>query len=299
MKPGVVNEMPMPAIADRSQLAVQQALQLAAGLLREQSETPHLDAQVLLAHLVERPRAWVLANPESPLSPSQAERFSAALAQIRGRIPLPYLLGRREFFGLDFAVTPETLIPRPETELLVENALRWLEQNPQRRRAADVGAGSGCIGISLAKQIPDLWVLATDISCPALGVARANAQQHRVADRVRFVQGNLLGCLARRPVFDLVCANLPYIPTQTLETLEIYGREPTLAVDGGPDGLSVIRNLLDEVPRLLAPGGLLILEIDTTQGESGLKLMQEHFPCSEISLIPDWAGHARLLRIQT
>jgi release factor glutamine methyltransferase len=266
------------------------------------SETARLDSQVLLAHVMGQSRAWVLAHPEAILSPEQCGFLEASVAQLEGGKPLPYVLGQWEFYGLDFLVTPDVLIPRPETELLVEQALNWLRSHPGRRLAADIGSGSGCIAIALAVHIADLQVLATDLNLPALKVASANAMKHGVADRVRFLQADLL-----RPIggetrivpksLDLLCANLPYIPSATLRTLSVRDHEPNLALDGGQDGLDMIRRLLEQIQSRMANDGLALLEIEASQGNAAVSLAQVIFPTSQVQVLPDYAGHDRLLEI--
>ena len=177
-----------------------------------------LAIQLLLAHALGRPRTWIIAHPEAQITALQAARSDALLAQFADGVPLPCLLGRWEFYGRSFIVTPDTLIPRPETELLVDEAAAWLRRHPDRRRAVDVGTGSGCIAVSLAKSIPDLRVLAADRSFAALRVARQNAQEHGCAGQIDFLNGDLLRSAAGP--FDLVCANLPYIPTADLAALD-------------------------------------------------------------------------------
>ena len=265
-------------------------------IIAKQSDLSILDAQTLLAHLTGRNRAWLLAHPEAQLSSEQQNALAEALNRLAKGEPLPYLLGHWEFYGLDFTITADTLIPRPETELLVEQALGWLQAHPAQRRAADVGTGSGCIAVTLAAHIPDLHVSASDISPATLAVARANAQKHAVIDRINFIEADLLP-VPLTPL-HLICANLPYIPTQTLAQLDIFGKEPTLALDGGPNGFSLIRRLLPQAKRNLARGGLLLLEIESGLGQAALTLTREYFPESGITLIPDLAGHDRLIRIE-
>lgn len=263
------------------------------------SETPSLDAQVLLAHVSGKNRAWLLAHPEATLPQEQHNMLRVAVSRLEAGEPLPYVLGYWAFYGLDFTINAETLIPRPETELVVDEAIKWLQANPSRRRAADIGTGSGCIAITLAYNIPDLQVTATDLSLPALEIAQINAKKHGVADQVDFVQADLLTRFTDHLPFQVICANLPYIPSKTLEGLDVYDREPTLALDGGPDGLDVIRKLLPQVHKNLASSGLLLLEIESSQGEAGVKLIEEFFPEAQIDLLRDFAGHDRLLRIET
>jgi release factor glutamine methyltransferase len=278
-------------------------------LLRQQlepfSETPSLDAQVLLAHLLEKPRAWVLAHPEAQFTTDQEQSLTHALERLQNSEPLPYVLGEWEFFGLSFQVTPAVLIPRPETELLVEQALKALQARPkvlstasQQLCLADIGTGSGCIAISLAYHLPGIQILATDISNVALQVARFNARRHQVSDRTRFLQADLLDAIAPTPTLHLICANLPYIPQAVLANLPVFKREPSLALDGGPDGLKWIDRLLHAARSRLAPGGLLLLEIEASQGQSASTLARRVFPAAFIRLLPDLAGRDRLVSIQ-
>jgi release factor glutamine methyltransferase len=260
-----------------------------------------LDLQTLLAHVLGRPRAWVLAHPEAALTGEQSREWKAALGRLRRGAPLPYVLGCWEFFGLELIVTPEVLIPRPETELLVETALDLIRQPFSAMRSVlDVGTGSGCIAVALALHAPTLSLTATDISPNALAVAHANAEKHSVADRIELHITDLLDApaLAKRR-FDLIVANLPYIPSWTLRTLEVYDHEPALALDGGADGLDLIRRLLQAAPQHLNPGGGLLLEIEASQGETALELAPQAFPQAEIKVLPDLAGKDRLLLIQT
>jgi release factor glutamine methyltransferase len=185
-----------------------------------------------------------MAHPEIPdqaqLDPEQA------VCRFENGEPLPYILGHWEFLGIEFGITPEVLIPRPETELLVEKAIAWLQESPVRRTVADVGTGSGIIAVSVAVHIPDAQVLATDISYQALRVARANARKFDVSSRIDFIQCDILpqhpDPLPTQGHFDLICANLPYIPTESLHRLPIYQREPTIALDGGEDGLDLLED---------------------------------------------------------
>ena len=263
------------------------------------SETPSLDAQVLLAHITGKNRAWLLAHPEAALTPAQQNALGSAVSRLKAGEPLPYVLDHWEFYGLNFTINAHTLIPRPETELMVEQALEWLQAHPGRRCAADIGTGSGCVAVSLAVNIPDLQITATDISPAALEVARSNAQKHQVAARIKYVQADLLDIRLPPSTFRLIAANLPYIPTKTLEGLDVFGREPTLALDGGPDGFDIIRRLLPQAVQNLSSNGLLLLEIENTQGEAALNLAREFFPEAQIDLLPDLAGHDRLIRIET
>jgi release factor glutamine methyltransferase len=277
-------------------------LEQTASRLSSVSDTPKLDAHVLLANVLDKPRTWVEAHPEALLTQSQLATVKKAVSRLEAGEPLPYVVGHWEFFGLDLEITSDALIPRPETELLVERAIKWLQVTPARRTIADVGTGSGCIAIAIAKNIYDAKIMATDISRPALELAHRNAYKHSVAKRIDFVQCDLL---PPRPDpfptdlhLDLICANLPYIPTRTLQGLNVYGREPTLALDGGTDGLDIVRRLLRIAPEWLAPNGMLLLEIEASQGMSAVSLAYDAFDNVEIHLHKDLAGQDRLVEIK-
>lgn len=265
--------------------------------LQIHTDTPHLDAQVLIAHIIHKPRSWVLAHPEAFLTLNQRKDLVQAAFRLENGEPLPYLLGHWEFYGLDFLISPDVLIPRPETELLITHAIDWLCANPSQRWAADIATGSGCIAVTLASKFPDLRLLAADISLPALNVARSNAHRHAVTNQITFLPADLLDFTPSAP-FDLICTNLPYIPTPLLPSLKVSAHEPTLALDGGQDGLGLLRRLLQSAPPRLAPGGLLLLEIEASQGSSVRTIAQQAFPTALIHIHPDIAGHDRLLEIQ-
>lgn len=275
------------------------------------SETPFLDAQVLLSHLTGKDRSWVLAHPEMELDKQQKEILIFTLEQLESGVPLPYIIGNWEFYGLELIVSKDVLIPRPETELLVEKALDWLNENPQRRRLIDMGTGSGCIAVALSMNIPDLVVKAVDISENALKIARQNAEKFNVADRIQFISEDLWGGKNWEGKFsftsqndrtsegaDLITANLPYIPTGLLHGLDVYGREPDLALDGGFDGLIKIRDFLKFAPLYLKPGGLVLMELEASHGLESLVLAKENFPEAEIHLFKDLSGLDRVLEIR-
>lgn len=271
-------------------------------------ETPALDAQVLLAHVLGKDRAWVLAHPEATLTPKQETTLETAIRKRQAGTPLPYILGQWEFFGLDFEVTPDVLIPRPETELLVETALAWLRTHPQYvYRFVDVGTGSGCISVALAVHVPRARLVATDVSAEALAVAFGNAVKHGVEDRIDFVECDLLPTdddpWVVESDFELgainvLTANLPYIPTETLHKLDVYVQEPTLALDGGPDGLETVRRLLTLISGRMEPGSLVLLEIENRQGAAARLLARAAFPSAEVFIKKDLAGNDRLVVIE-
>ena len=259
------------------------------------------EGQVLLAHIMGRSRSWLLAHPEVSLTPEQEQSLETAVRQREAGVPLPYILGHWEFFGLDFNVSPEVLIPRPETELLIETALAWARTHPPLGpcyRFIDIGTGSGIIPVTLAVHVPSAEITAIDISPAALAVARQNAEKHGVEGRIRFIKADLLEYSifnnSNTRIFDVLTANLPYIPTETLKTLEIFGREPTLALDGGPDGLQLIRRLLDDITARTVSARLILLEIENRQGAAVEALARQHFRAADIEIKKDLAGHDRL-----
>jgi release factor glutamine methyltransferase len=260
-------------------------------------DSPRLDAELLLAHVLEANRAAVLSRPDRRLTPKQLTSYRYLVERRVAREPLAYILRRREFLGLDFAVDPRVLIPRPETELLVEEALRLARPKPAPR-LADVGAGSGAIAVSLAVHLPQATVYALDDSPEALAVTAENARRHGVDGRIHCLQGNLLAPLPE-PV-DLITANLPYVATAEWEDLapEIRHHEPRAALDGGPDGLVLIRCLLAAAAPHLRLLGAILLEIGATQGQAVTAQAQQHFPSAEISLHQDYAGLDRLVVVQ-
>jgi release factor glutamine methyltransferase len=210
---------------------------------------------------------------------------------------LPYLLGEWEFYGLTFQVSPAVLIPRPETELLVEEAIAWLRTHPGRRAAADVGTGSGAIPIAIAANVADVNFTAVDLSPEALAVARANVERHGLSERIELRQNDLLDGLSAP--LDLIAANLPYIPSGRLPSLAVTKWEPYIALDGGLDGLDLIRRLFEQASRLLQPGGLLLEEIDPGLEESSPAEARRWWPAAKIRVLADLSGQPRLLRVQT
>ena len=289
-------------------LTVEAALQAATARLRDGLDRPGAvearhEALILLAHVLGVGRAVfavdVLAHPERALAPDRAAAFEALVTRRAAGEPLPYLTGTRAFYHHDFLVTPAVLIPRPETEHLVEAALDWSRQRAPEGRGltlVDVGTGSGAIALSLAAALPGATVHALDVSPAALDVARRNAARMGVAN-VIFGQGDLLAPLPPDVRPDLVIANLPYIPAAELATLPVARHEPRLALDGGPDGLDLIRRLAAQAADRLATPGCLLLEIGAGQGEAAAVLAAACFPAGRIDVINDYAGHDRVVRV--
>ena len=243
-------------------------------------------------------RAQLLSHPEHALTPRHQRDVEALVQRRRQREPLPYILGAREFYGLDFIVTPAVMVPRQETESLVEQALGWA-----RTRAhvtiADIGTGSGCIAVSLAVHLPGTAIIAVDISLAALKVARRNVRRHRVQRSVRLVEGDLAGPLSE-PV-DMLVANLPYVRDDELASLqpEVRDYEPREALAGGPDGTTLISALLKQATSRLKSGGVVILEMDPRQREALARAAVQVFPGAAVRVVKDLAGHDRVLVVQS
>lgn len=248
---------------------------------------------VLLSHVLDQPKSWILSHGEYELKPEDTHTLQTNLDQSLQGVPLPYILGYWDFYGRTFEVTPDVLIPRPETELLVEKALNHTQKQDQPL-IVDVGTGSGIIAISLAADLPSATVLALDLSLAALRVAQRNALKINQT-QVHFIQSNLLEPF--HVAFDLICANLPYIQTNTLNNLEVARWEPQLALDGGESGLNVIEKLLQQSRSRLASPGVILLEIESSLGEVTLAAAKDVFPKAHIQLIRDLAGHDRIVEI--
>ena len=258
-------------------------------------DTPDLDAEVLLSHVLQRPRAWLYAHPSYLLDAEQVTAFQTLVRRRAAREPVAYLTGHKEFFGLDLLVTPDVLIPRPETEGLVELILEWAAGRMHDLLAADVGTGSGAIAVGLAVHLPHIRVVAGDILAPALAVARRNVIKHRVEPRVLCVQADLLPPCS--VPFDLIVSNPPYLCQAELAAAapEVVNWEPRRALDGGVDGLAVIRSLLAAAAARLHPHGMLAVEIGATQGQPVLELARRWFPRARIEIRQDYAGRDRIL----
>lgn len=279
----------------KTPITIEEALGEAFSRIKSISETPNLDAQILLGHSMGVSRTWVIGHAHDVITPNVFKNFQSLISQREIGVPLPYILGWWEFYGRRFRVSEEVLIPRPETELLVEVAINYLTQNSDRQFVLDIGTGSGCIAISLAAEISPLEILATDISRNALGLAKENAVKHGVSERIHFVQMDLSTGVSAQP--DVVCANLPYIPGEQLQNLEVANWEPSIALDGGVNGLSQIIDLLDDLPRIVQPGGMILLEVEEKKGDDVRVEARERFPDGKIELHCDLAGKDRLLSI--
>lgn len=257
-------------------------------------ETPSLDAQLLLAHALGQNRLYLHAHPQEPLAAERQIRFQELLSRREAREPLPYLLGEWEFMGMPFRVTPAVLIPRPETEILVEAAA---ERLPENAEVLDVGAGTGCIAVALAKRLRAGRVIALEASLEAAEVARQNVRMLEAAGSVEVREGFFPVAARDLGPLDAVVSNPPYIPSAEVESLEPELRrwEPRLALDGGPDGLDVIRALAVESPGLLKENGLLAVEVALGQAEEVAALLRAAGAWQEPQVLPDLGGVPRVV----
>lgn len=284
------------------------ALKAGETFLKEKGiQNPRLEAEVLLASVLKWERVDLYVNKETVLSPKELSHYRSLIIKRSEGVPTSYLTGVREFLSMDFIVTPGVLIPRPETEVLVEEALKLLNQQfpPEKREretinVIDLGTGSGIIGISIAKHLSGCHVYGVDISEKAVEVARENAKRMGVLGSVTLLKGDLFSPLK---IFSLegnthaVVSNPPYIPTGELESLqrEIKDHEPVTALDGGSDGMVYFKKIISKAPGYLVSGGILALEIGYNQGKKVKALMEDSNSFKNISIIKDYSGYDRVI----
>jgi release factor glutamine methyltransferase len=302
-------------IAGANDIDIRAALREAMARLRAAQIPSHtLAAELLLMHSLGRDRTWLYTNPESRLDPGVIEAYFALVARRIAGEPTQYLTGRQEFWGLEFEVTPAVLIPRPETEHVVEVALERLgargiridmktgAPSPQLH-IADVGTGSGCLAVALARELPHAEIVATDISAPALEVARRNAVRHSVADRIHFIECDLLDISSNLPSapspssFDLIVSNPPYIARNDASALprEVLDHEPHTALFGGSAGVEIYARLIEQAGALLRPGGILVLELGYNAADEVRKMFHVQRHWANVSITNDLAGIPRVI----
>jgi release factor glutamine methyltransferase len=307
----------------RTAADVRGALKEGMARLRAANVPSHtLAAELLLMHALGRERAWLYANPEKPLDAPTAGKYFSLIARRAAGEPAQYLIGKQEFWGLEFEVNPSVLIPRPETEHVIEVVLerlgaRGIKINMKTGapspplRIADVGTGSGCIAVALAHELPHAEIFATDISSHALAVARRNAERHRVSDRVHFVEcdllaeitalgedsGDVVATETREPQFDLIASNPPYVARDEADTLarEVRDHEPHTALFGGANGLEIYARLIEQAGSLLRHGGILVLELGYDSAERVRAMLDRERRWINISVTNDLAGIPRVL----
>ena len=279
-------------------MTIAAALTAAEEALAPTSESARADAQILMAFVLGCDRAELLARDDEEIGEAQRVHLEALVSE-RGRgIPVAYLVGSAWFYGRSFEVTRDVLVPRPETEHLIEAALDDLRAEKKTAGVVvDVGTGSGAIAVTLACELPELEVIATDVSSAALAVARRNATVHGVSERCTFLHGDLLAPLDRANV-DCIVANLPYIPTGDVpEAPNPVAFEPPIAVDGGSDGLALYRKLIEQIPPIVKPGASLFLEAAPPTIDSLAALLETAFPNADISIGEDYAGCDRYVQV--
>lgn len=257
-------------------------------------EDASLEGEILLRHALQIDRAQLYSDLNRELSAPQAEKLWQMVQRRREGEPAAYITGHREFYGLDFYVDRRVLIPRPETELMVEKALA-LARNCHFKSVADIGTGCGAIAISLALNLPRLEVYAIDVSAEALEVARLNCLKHGLADRIQLLHGDMLAPLPG-PV-DLITANLPYVTVPEISRSGLANFEPRVALDGGRDGLDKIRKLCVQAGDKLRPYGGMLLEIGQGQRPAVTDLLRRHFPSAAVEIIPDLQGIERVISL--
>jgi release factor glutamine methyltransferase len=254
-----------------------------------------LDAEVLLAHVLRRDRAWLHGHPEQRLTPVQARRFQKLVGKRAARVPVAYLTGEREFYGHRIAVSTAVLVPRPETELLVDLAIQWLRDHPEARRVVDLGTGSGAVAIAIARAVPSVRVTAIDVSAGALRVAAKNIADYRLVSRIDLRRGNLLEVA---PHADLIAANLPYVSaTRLRHGGPELAYEPIVALDGGRDGLDLIRRTIAQSPATLRRPGSLLFECDPPQTGPIAEVARGVWAAATVTIHKDLAGRERVVGI--
>lgn len=299
--------MTTPPRRPADETTIREALREAEETLRTvDPDTARLDAEVLLAHALSVDRAGLYTRLWDPLPASLAETFEKFVKRRAAHEPIAYITNAKEFYGLNFYVDRRVLIPRPETERLVERTIEIAHSqftiHDSPFTIIDVGTGSGCIVVALALNLPRAEVYATEASEDAIDVARTNVKRHAAGDRVHLIQSDLLRAVAPEIKFDVIVANLPYVAIGELPALpqSVHDYEPVeQALAAGSDGLDLYRRLLEQAPARLRPGGVVLFEIGWTQGASAATLAQQTFPDAEISVLPDLAGRDRVVEIRT
>lgn len=289
------------SLLNMKRVSIAEAIREAAQALR-QAGVPEANRQAgsLLEHVIDRDRTFIITHAEELITPARLETFRNGIARRAEGEPLQYITGYQAFFGLDFEVTRDVLIPRPETELLVEMALPLILTDAEAPYICDVGTGSGCIAVALLHENPRATAVAIDLSSEAIQVARRNAVRHSVAARTSFLVADCLSALATgKPIFDLMVSNPPYVAASALDSLqkEVRDHEPRLALTAGVDGLKIIRRLLVDSGPLVKPGGHLLMEIGFDQGEAVERLI-DRASWNFLDIHKDLQGIPRILSLQ-
>jgi len=282
-------------------MTVLEALNWATDYLREHRiEHPRLNAELLLAHSMGLSKEQLYIRLHDLMEKEKEERWEAFVRRRASGEPLQYILGRQEFWSIDLKVDPRVLIPRPETEHLVEEALAILTKISSQKipSVLELGTGSGAIAIALTKELPGLYMTATDLSIEALEVARENAKRAGVSHPIGFVRGDLLSPFRQGEVFDLILSNPPYLSEAEIESLsrEIREYEPMMALLGGRDGLEFYKRVIPQIPSYLKKGGWLLLEVGHTQARRVFELIEQVSSFGELGTVRDLAGIERVVK---
>ncbi len=267
-------------------------------LTQRQVDAPRLSAELLLSNVLGLKRIELYTQYNKPVPPEQLQRLRELVKRAGRHEPVAYLIGKTEFYSLEFEVTPDCLIPRPETELLAQRAIEFLRQRSGPQSVCDLGTGCGILAVTIAQSVPDAKVVATDLSETALAVAAHNVEKHQLQDRIELRHGDLFEPLVPKlDQFDLLVSNPPYVSAAEYETLDknVKDYEPRVALYAGADGLDVYRRISEKTDQFLKPDGLLLLEIGSTQGDAVKKLLERTNLFSTIEIQKDLSGRDRVV----
>jgi release factor glutamine methyltransferase len=274
-------------------------------LEKKEIESPRLSAEILLAHQLNIDRVKLYLNFDQPLHEKEVAGYRSLIKRRLNREPLQYITGVQEFWSLDFMVGPPVMVPRPETELLVEHALALCRRNKLAQREGarilDLGTGCGALAVALARELEGVAVWASDVSQEALDIARRNAEEHGVEERIQFVLSDLWqGFSLQELTFDIIVSNPPYISSEAMDSLppEVKDHEPRQALDGGEEGMVYIRHIIEQAPKHLTPGGWILLEMDPEQTTKSLKLIEATNHYREKCRLKDYSRHYRVVMAQ-
>ena len=285
-------------------MTIAETIVLAAQKLSESGiKEARLDAEVLLAHVLKKDRVWLITHSKDVLEQGTAELFEDQIDRRARREPLQYIIGNQEFWGLEFIVSSDVLIPRPETELVVETAIKAVQAKGKPATIIDLCTGSGCIAISLAKELGESLFFATDKSTRALAVARENARMHGVSDRIRFLEGDLFEPLEELAIcgqVDIIVSNPPYVASGDCGSLqpEVRDYEPAMALFAGPKGTEIHRKIIESAPRFLGDTGILIMEMGLGHAEALGDMIRESKQYRSFEILKDLAGIERVIAAQ-
>lgn len=274
-------------------------------LEKKEIESPRLSAEILLAHQLNIDRVKLYLRFDQPLHDKEVAGYRSLIKRRLRREPIQYITGVQEFWSLDFTVGPQVMVPRPETELLVEHAVALCRENRPAQgpcaRILDLGTGCGALAVAIARELEEVAVWASDISQEALDVARGNAKRHGVEERIQFVLSDLWQGLSNQELtFDIIVSNPPYIRSEAIDTLppEVRDYEPRQALDGGEQGMVYIGNIIQEAPKYLTPGGWILLEMDPEQTTKALGLVESNNNYGKTARLKDYSHYYRVVMAQ-